>query len=276
MIRYPQHAGTFYPDTKEGIIEIFSKFEIQGKNTNVDVKTPIGLIAPHAGYIYSGFVAYITYKNAFKSREFSNIIILGPSHYVYFKGVSIFPEGSWVTPMGEVEINTKITLSLSQKSSYFSNSPDLHRREHSIEVQIPFVQHFNPNAKIVPLLVGEMNDMMVDEVGRALAEVLLENQDTLIVASSDLYHGESYRACVESDRNTIDLILNGDWRKIYAASKTGEIMACGDLPISILMSALERVNPDHTRSLVFYTNSGDVTGVRSGYVVGYAGILFGI
>lgn len=276
MIRYPQHAGTFYPGSKEDILEIFSKFEIHGKDINVDVKVPIGLIAPHAGYIYSGFVAYITYKKAFKSKEFSTVIILGPSHYVYLQGVSVFPEGKWVTPLGEIEIDTQITFSLMQKSSYFTKTPELHRREHSIEVQIPFIQHFKPGIKIVPLLVGELNDKMVDETGRALAEVLLENKDTLIVASSDLYHGESYRACIESDRHTIDLILKGDWQKFYAASKTGDVMACGDLPISILMSTLERVNPEYNRVLVSYTNSGDVTGIRSGYVVGYAGILFGI
>lgn len=276
MNRYPQHAGTFYPGSKEGILEIFSKFEAQGKDINVGVKMPIGLIAPHAGYIYSGFVAYITYKNAFKSKEFSTVIILGPSHYVYLQGVSVFSEGTWFTPLGEIEIDTRIASSLLKKSSYFTSSPELHKREHSIEVHIPFIQHFKPDVKIVPLLVGELNDKMVEDTGRALAEVLLENKDTLIVASSDLYHGESYRACIESDRHTIDLILKGDWRKFYAASKTGDIMACGDLPISILMSTLEQVNPEYNSVLVSYTNSGDVTGIRSGYVVGYAGILFGI
>jgi AmmeMemoRadiSam system protein B len=275
MIRHPSHAGTFYPASKAEIEELFSKFEIAPKNIGVFVENPLALVSPHAGYIYSGMVAYITYKTAFLRKTYSTVIILGPSHYVYLHGASIYCEGSWITPIGEATIDSDCAKELLEKSSYFISAPELHKREHSIEVQIPFIQFFNPRAKIVPVLVGELTDKMIEEIGKAISEVLSKRDDVLIIASSDLYHGESYRACVETDKKTIDAILMRDWKEFLQKAQKGEIMACGEMPISILLCTLEYMEKPVEGKLVMYTNSADVTGLKGGYVVGYSGIIFG-
>ncbi|MGB9823682.1 MAG: AmmeMemoRadiSam system protein B [Candidatus Hydrothermia bacterium] len=276
MIRYPSHAGSFYPASKDEIGELFSKFESATRDIIVSVENPFALVSPHAGYIYSGMVAYATYKNTFLQKIYNTVIILGPSHYVYLSGASIYPEGSWLTPMGEVIIDSDCAKKLLEKSPHFISAPELHRREHSIEVQIPFIQFFQPRAKIVPVLVGDLTDKMIEELGEAISEALSERDDVLIVASSDLYHGESYRACIESDKRTIDAILKRDWKDFLRKAQSGEIMACGEMPISILLSTLEHLRKPVEGKLVMYTNSADVTGLKGGYVVGYSGIIFGV
>ncbi len=272
MIRYPYHAGSFYPSRREEIEELFKEFERNRVQKKVEFDI-LGAVVPHAGYIYSGLTAYNTYSHIFQNKEVKTAIILGPSHYVYFKGIAIYKEGKWLNPFGEAEIDSKLAEELSNTSP-FLKAPELHSREHSVEVQVPFIQFFNPNTKIVPLLVGELTLEDMKSAGEKLAEIL-KKQDAILIASSDLYHGYSYKECVESDRNTISTILSLDPLKFYEASKSEYIMACGEIGINILLFFMRKATDNPQAELIHYTNSADVTGMRGGYVVGYAGIVLG-
>jgi AmmeMemoRadiSam system protein B len=272
MIRYPRHSGTFYPGTRAELCRLFENFEKEKVKKEISAD-PIGGIVPHAGYVFSGLTAYSTYSEIFSRRKFQNVIVLGPSHYAFLKGVALWPEGKWVTPLGEIDISTEITEPLKLKEP-FVNSPELHRDEHSIEVQIPFLQFLNPDCKIVPLLVGDMDLPMIENAAQTLAE-LSQEYGALVIASSDLYHGYSHRECVETDNRTISTILDLDVKTFCDKAAKGEVMACGEIGIAILLNILKNLMKKTEGYLLHYTNSAEVTGSRGGYVVGYAGIIFG-
>ncbi|HOP32325.1 MAG TPA: AmmeMemoRadiSam system protein B [Candidatus Hydrothermia bacterium] len=272
MIRYPHHAGTFYPEAREEILLLFEKFE--AKKVVVEEKLqPLGAVVPHAGYIFSGPTAYACYSQIFSSKKYQNALVLGPSHYVYFKGIALWPHGKWVTPLGEIRINESFANALIGKGP-FIDAPDLHEREHSIEVQIPYLQFLNPEIKIIPCLVGDLSFSMITETARILAEVVGEN-DVIMIASSDLYHGYSHKECIETDQKTIKGILSLDGKSFYESASRGEVMACGETGITILLEAIKKLGKNTKGYLVHYTNSADITGSRSGYVVGYASVLIG-
>ncbi|MDI6850447.1 MAG: AmmeMemoRadiSam system protein B [bacterium] len=273
MIRYPKHAGTFYPNTREEL-EIFFK-EFENKKISVSINYDVsGAVVPHAGYIYSGYTAYNTYRNIFVKNKYKTVVILGPSHYVYFRGIAVWPEGKWITPLGEAIIDSESAQKIID-SKIFIEAPENHLKEHSIEVQIPFIQYLSPDSKILPLLVGEMEREKIREAGQLLSRTLLSTQKVLIVASSDLYHGYSYKECVETDRKTISRILEASPDKFLEESEKETIMACGETGIAILLYAVAEYLENPKAQLIHYTNSADVTGIKGGYVVGYAGIVIG-
>uniref|UniRef100_A0A7C2P0U2 MEMO1 family protein ENQ77_09765 n=1 Tax=candidate division WOR-3 bacterium TaxID=2052148 RepID=A0A7C2P0U2_UNCW3 len=273
MIRYPKHAGTFYPDTQEELERFFKEFENKKISANINFNVT-GAVVPHAGYIYSGYTAYNTYRNIFDKNKYKTVVILGPSHYVYFRGIAVWPEGKWITPLGEAIIDSESAEKIID-GKIFIEAPENHLKEHSIEVQVPFIQYLSPDSKILPLLVGEMEREKIKEAGKFLAKTLISTHKILIIASSDLYHGYSYRECLETDRNTISRILEMDPEKFLEESEKGNIMACGETGIAILLYAVSEYLENPQVQLIHYTNSADVTGIKGGYVVGYAGIVMG-
>jgi len=275
MIRRPKHAGTFYPETKGEIEKFFAHLESELPREIETVKEPKAVVVPHAGYVYSGKVAYTTYKSAFSQKVPSKIVIMGPSHYVYLEGIAVYGSGKWVTPLGEVDVDESTAKKIIEKSPVFVDAPHLHEREHSLEVQLPFLQHFAHKSSIIPLLVGDLNYHMMEEAGKVLAELINSEPDLLIVTSSDLYHGYSYQECVETDKRTIKSILEMDPKKFFELAQRQEIMACGEMPIAVLLSAMKNLSRKVQAKLVSYTNSADVTRIKHGYVVGYAGVVMG-
>jgi len=274
MIRYPKHAGTFYPDTKEELEVFFREFEKRKISTPIKFDV-YGAVAPHAGYVYSGLTAYSTYRNIFDINSYKTVVVLGPSHYVYFRGIAVYPEGKWISPLGEAIIDSESAGKI-LNNDIFIAAPENHLREHSIEVQIPFIHYLSPGSKILPLLVGEMERDEIREAGKTLSKLLLGSKEVLIVASSDLYHGYSYRECVETDKNTIAKILELNPESFIDASQKGSIMACGETGIAILLYAITETFETPKAQLIHYTNSADITGIKGGYVVGYAGIVMGV
>ena len=252
IVREPAVAGRFYPAEKDELERMVNSFL-----NNCEFKhygRVRGLIVPRAGYIFSGQVAACGFKQV--SKDVKTVIILGPSHHVYFKGFYVPNYTHFKTPLGEVKVSEKAYLLRKERLS--SNVDD--RLEHSIEVEVPFIQEVLGDFEIIPIMTG-----VVDP--KELAEILLKYIDdsTIVVASSDLSHYHPYEVAKRLDESCIDSILNLSIDKIEGCE------ACGKIPILTLAYLAKRLKWDP--KFFEYKNSGDVTGdLRS--VVGYTSIGF--
>jgi len=271
MIREPRYSGSFYPEIASQLKALLDTLFKEAPSLNLTGRVK-ALISPHAGYIYSGKVAASGYSSL-RNVNLDNVVIIGPSHHVAFDGMAVFAEGEWITPLGSVEVSKDLAEKILGRSKFIFQDEEMHGVEHSIEVQIPFLQYIAGNSfKILPLMVGFLNEVSLSDISRVLYDFLHAHNDVLLVVSSDLYHGYSHKECVETDRRTINAILEMDGLKFHRKMETGEIMACGGGGIAILLEALKDfpIKPVE----IYYTNSAEVTGIYTGYVVGYASIAF--
>lgn len=266
--RSPAAAGSFYPASYSQLKEQVEKLLEEAPQFSFKERV-LGVIVPHAGYTYSGKVAATAHK-ILKDKAIKTVIILGPSHFVGFTGISVYPSGFWETPLGKVPIDKEMVEKIKNNSSYFIDSPELQKDEHSLEVQLPFLQIVLKDFEIVPLMFGDITESMLRETGEILKNILKAREDVVVVASTDLYHGYSYKSCVETDHKTIDIIRDGDPDKFFQALRNGEAQACGGYGVAILLDAVRGFNPKV--ELLFYTNSADVMGSQGGYVVGYSAL----
>ena len=265
MIRNPVVAGQFYPASP-------SSLEAQVRGF-VDEKAPkeevIGLVSPHAGYVYSGPVAgavmsRIQFKDTF--------IILGPSHTGAGRPFSIMTEGSWHTPLGEAEIDSRLGKEILTRSKHLEEDHVAHLYEHSIEVQIPFLQYFKRDVRIVPIVLSHAAPSVYKEIGKEIAKAVKElRADTVIVASSDMTHYESQESARSKDTQAINAILELNEDELLRRVRELNISMCGYVPTVALISAAKELGAKRAE-LVRYETSGDVTGDYSA-VVGYAGII---
>jgi len=265
MIRKPVVAGQFYPASP-------SSLEAQVRGF-VDEKAPkeevIGLVSPHAGYVYSGPVAgavmsRIQFKDTF--------IILGPSHTGAGRPFSIMTEGSWETPLGEVGIDSRLGRQILTRSRHLQEDLVAHSYEHSIEVQLPFLQYFKRDVKIVPILLSQAAASVYKEIGKEIAGAVKElTAETVIIASSDMTHYESQESARRKDTQAIDAILELNEDELMRRIRELDITMCGYAPTVALISAAKELGAKRAE-LVRYQTSGDVTGDYSA-VVGYAGII---
>ena len=271
-VREPAVAGTFYPGYREELRRILAELFEKAPEPTVP-GPPVGLLSPHAGYPYSGVTAATGYK-LLKTYPCKRIVILGPSHYVGFSGASVFPGGVWRTPLGEVYIDLEIAERLLEYRDLFWERPDLQDQEHSIEVQLPFLQYIlgSENFTFVPVMLGDQSLAFVRELSEALTEALLPfSQETLLIASSDLYHGYSWREAERMDQYTLSFVLNLDPEGLLRALETGEAMACGGGALAVMLMVAQSLGVE-TAQLLHYTHSAKVTGVYEGYTVGYASV----
>jgi hypothetical protein len=225
---------------------------------------------PHAGYIYSGLVAGHTISRIQFKDTF---IIMGPNHTGMGKPFSIMTKGSWKTPFGEVPIDTDMAKSLMAASTYLKEDEDAFAGEHSIEVQLPFLQYFKKDIKFVPIILASHPDSKVYlEMGEQLARALSEAKEkAVIIASSDMTHYEPIVAAKTKDGHAIDAILALDPEELHRRVQEYNITMCGYAPAMVLLQAANVIGAAGAE-LVKYTTSGDVTGDNRN-VVGYAGIL---
>ena len=268
-IREPAVAGSFYPagvtELKGILKELFSKAEKK------DIKGRIfGIISPHAGYPYSGWTAAKGYKQL-EGKHFETVILVGPSHHTFFHSSSVYKEGSWKTPLGEVLIDEDIANKLIDEDKTINFYPQAHAQEHSLEVQIPFLQTILSNFKIVPIVIGDQSPMICEKLADAIVKVC-KDKNVILVASTDLYHGHSYDDCYRSDSLVLKTIKEFDidgFKQLYTSK---EAIACGAGPIyTILLSTKAMGATDCI--LVDHTTSGDITGDKQGYIVGYASFI---
>lgn len=278
-IRQEVVAGTFYPAEKSHLQAMVDKFLSNGAIAAQKITSTIGaqshlkaIIVPHAGYIYSGPIAGSGYNLAQKlfTQKNPKILLIGLSHFILLNGAAVSKCDEWQTPLGKVSsknLREKISNNLPQPpnaENILIEMEEAHMSEHSLEVQLPFLQTIFPNFTIYPIAIGDVDP-------KKLADALVKfagQKDVLIVVSSDLSHYLPYAQAQKKDRASIDAILSLD---ISRAEK--EIDACNKTGILTLMHLAKKLNL--TPRLLDYRNSGDTAGDKSG-VVGYASIAFGV
>lgn len=261
MIRNPNVAGQFYPADKNKLTAELERCFREAKEASHELRG-IGikaLIAPHAGYVYSGATAASAYQ--LLKYPYRRIVLLGPSHYVGFNSVALDETEAWRTPLGEVALDHEALSALS-RSEYFKVLPQAFAREHSLEVQIPFLQKQQKSFTLVPLCCGQ--ELASQSAAMALNKII--DGDTLVVASSDLSHYQPQQIAEKRDHKTIDAILSRDQERLIM-----DMDACGSEGILIL-NELARLN-NWQPHLADYRTSADASGDESA-VVGYAGIVY--
>jgi len=265
MIREPAVAGTFYPSDP---IEINQFIKITSKN-NIKKEEVLGAIVPHAGYIYSGKVASIVFSQI---KIPDTVIILAPNHTGIGASVSIWNDGKWLFPGGEIEIDSTFTNNLLNKSDYIEISPEAHKYEHSIEVELPFLYFYNKNIKIVPLVFFPFDYRYCLNIGELIADTIIESgKPALIIASSDMSHYLNADEAKQLDNLAFNAIEKLDSKELYLTVKNNNISMCGYIPATIMLAATKKLGAVKSELLI-YSNSGDINNDYSS-VVSYAGII---
>lgn len=265
MIREPVVAGQFYPGSPASLEAQLSKL-IDKKAVKQEV---IGAVSPHAGYVYSGAVAGATLSRIQFKDTF---IIMGPNHTGYGKLFSIMTEGTWRTPLGDVKIDSKLGKQILAESQNLEEDRVAHLYEHSIEVQVPFLQYLKKDIKIVPIVLSHASRAVYKEIGKAIAKAIKDTKaEAVIIASSDMTHYEPHETAKRKDNQAIAAILDLDEDELLNRVEKLNISMCGYAPTAALISAAKELGAKRAE-LVKYQTSGDVTGDYSG-VVGYAGII---
>jgi hypothetical protein len=269
-IREPAVAGSWYSDNPEilskelkGYLGNAIKQEIQGRI--------IALVSPHAGYQYSGLVAAHAY-NLIEGKTFDAVVVVAPSHRALFKGVSLYDRGGFRTPLGIVPIDVELSKKIMEKRKEIQFLPEAHAQEHSLEIQLPFIQIVLKTFKLIPIV---MEPYWTWETCQYLATAIAETvrgKNVLLIASSDLSHFHSYDKAVELDKIVLNHIERFDPEGLNRDLRQGRCEACGGGPIISIMLAAKALGANKGKVLK-YVNSGDVTGDRS-RVVGYAAGLF--
>lgn len=264
-IRQPAVAGSFYPDNPDILSRDLQKCFKQAPKQNIPGKL-IGLISPHAGYIYSGSVAAHAYKQL-EGSDTESVIVLAPSHRYRFKGASLYDKGSYQTPLGMIPVDQKLAAGIRARSDLIGFYENAHLDEHSLEVQLPFLQHMLGDFHLVPLLLGHPNNLEIyREIAEAIAEAI-KGKKVILVASSDLSHFHPYKEAVALDNIVGDYIKAYDPEGLYRALAKGACEACGSGAIITAMFAARSLGANQA-TILHYANSGDVSLDQSS-VVGY-------
>lgn len=251
-------AGQFYPQSPEQLNEQLHSFCNAPQNENIQ---PHGLIVPHAGYYYSGAVAGMAYRYLKSIRkQIKRVILLGPSHRVALRGCAVCSYDFFSTPLGKIPVARNDYLKL-LKAGLVSDNNAAHLQEHSLEVQLPFLQHCLDDFQIVPIVVGFTPPHTIKEI---LDTLQANDSSTLVVVSSDLSHYHAYQQAQILDNNSIHKILN------YENSLAPED-ACGCYAVNGFLSYAQSQN--WQRQLISQANSGDISGTKK-EVVGYASFIF--
>lgn len=265
MMRLPAVAGQFYPGQPAALQAQLHQY----CNPPTNGKKVPGVISPHAGYIYSGAIAGQLFS---KIAIPDKVVVLGPNHHGLGHSGAVFSEGSWQTPLGEIQIDAKLAADILSACPHFAADEQAHRREHSLEVQVPFIQFCNPRAAIVPICLGHLPLEVLIESGEALAGVIAaDEQPVLIIASSDMTHFESAAAAKKKDSLALEKVEELDAEGLYQTVRDNRISMCGVLPSVVMLAAARKLGAT-SGTVISYATSGDVTGDNSD-VVGYAGVI---
>lgn len=278
-IRKPCVAGAFYAGTRAELIdqitECFTHRFGPGSVPQPALHGPrrvFGIVSPHAGYMYSGPVAANGYSRLAADGLPDAFVILGPNHTGLGSGLSIQTEGAWETPMGIASIDSELAKKIQRSSGLIDVDERAHANEHSIEVQLPFVQFlFKDEAKFVPICMMMQDLSTSREVARSIVEQT-KGKDAVIIASSDFTHYESHETASRKDKEAIDAILKLDDEALNEFGESSRVTLCGYGPITTLIAAAKMVG-NVRAELLAYRTSGDITGDKSA-VVGYSSLVF--
>lgn len=265
MKREPAVAHQFYPGDPVTLKNILNHLIPADKAK----KKALAVIAPHAGYIYSGGVAGETFAAVDIPQD---VVVLGPNHHGYGASVALMEKGIWNMPMGEVQINAVLGKDLLARTDLIEADVMAHRFEHSLEVQVPFLQYFRPDLTLTPMVISHISFQSCRKVGEALAGAIRQyDKPVLIVASSDMTHYESREAAAAKDSLALRQIEALNPEGLYNTVLSNRISMCGIMPVTIALIAALSLGATQAR-LVRYTDSGEASG-NTDQVVGYAGFV---
>jgi MEMO1 family protein len=264
MIRQPAVSGQFYPGTEQAL-----RKELQRLIPKVESRqTVIGVISPHAGYIYSGSAAGQLLAGIEIPRT---VIILGPNHHGTGALAALSPEDGWQTPLGVVSIEKRLAGLISQNVPAVQEDAIAHRNEHSLEVQVPFLQYLRPDLNIVPICLAFGDYAGCELLGNGIASAIRAfDEPVLILASSDMTHYESAEAAKQKDSLALERAMNLDPKGLVEVCRSKQISMCGVIPSAVMLVAAKALGATEAK-LVAYTNSGETTG-DSREVVAYAAV----
>lgn len=270
MKRLAVVANYFYPGDKAALSSMLEEL-IEFSEEKIHAK---GIVVPHAGYIYSGRVAGKVYGRILPPAI---AIILGPNHTGLGANVSLFGGEAFITPFGEAKINNELANFILEKCHFLKVDNLAHQREHSLEVQVPFLQYLNPEVEIVPICLMELSYTEIEELGGALSSAIEEfeektGKNILLVASSDFSHYEPQNVAMQKDSLAIEAILDLSEEKLLQVVYEKRISMCGVFPVAVNIVASKLLGAERAM-LIDYKTSGDITGDYSA-VVGYGGIIF--
>jgi AmmeMemoRadiSam system protein B len=266
MTRRPAVAGSFYPADPEALRSAIDA--MTGGRTPPREPIALALLVPHAGYVYSGRVASETYL---ASRLPARLVILGPNHTGEGSPIAIMSEGSWRTPLGDAGIDAALATAILGRCPAASEDAAAHRREHSIEVQVPILQRLVPDFRFVPVCVGTQRLTALLDLGRSLAAAIqASGGECLMVMSSDMSHYVPAALAERQDRKALDRIRALDPAGLHRVVLEEEISMCGMAPAVAGLEAARLLGASSAR-MVAYGHSGERTG-DDGSVVAYAGV----
>ncbi len=276
QIRQPAVAGQFYPGQPvtlaKNLAEMFAKADKPEIAGHI-----YGLVAPHAGYMYSGQVAAYAYK-ALQGLNYTDVIVISPCHVEAFPGAAVYPGDAYGTPLGEIAINKELSAKIGSYGKNIRLAESGHRvamrgGEHSLEVQLPFLKTILGDFKLVAIVMGEQSDSTCENLAEAIYQACQGRKDVLIVASSDLSHFHDYKSAKRLDGGVAEYVNNYDYKGLLKALGSEKVEACGGGPIAAMMMAAQKLGANRAQ-VVHYANSGDITG-DSSQVVGYlAAVVF--
>jgi AmmeMemoRadiSam system protein B len=265
MKRQPAVAGYFYPGDKIALEQQISSLLPEEKKIQATA-----VVVPHAGYIYSGHVAGAVYASVDLPDSF---IILCPNHTGHGSDFDIHPEGEWITPLGSARVDEDLINQLMARFPHAKKDGRAHIREHSLEVQLPFLQFLKGSIQFLPVCVRQFHYEYLEELGHALGEIIKNcERKILLIATSDMSHYESQASANRKDNLAIAEMVKMDARGLYDTVHRNEISMCGYLPATVAIIAAKDLGVKEGK-LVKYATSGDITNDYSS-VVGYAGLLF--
>ena len=275
-IRFPAVSGLFYPSSKDSLIKQIENCFLShigpGSLPRLNPKGKreiVALVVPHAGYMYSGPVAAHSYFSLAEDGKPEIIVILGPNHTGIGSGVSIMISGKWRTPLGDVEIDEDTAKTIVEKSKFVDIDELAHTHEHSIEVQLPFLQYVLRDFKFVPICMMMQDLRTSRDVGEAIASSI-KDKNAIIIASTDLTHYEDQKSASIKDRSVIESILSLDEEKLERIITEMNVSMCGPGPVATAIYAAKLLGAK-SAYLLKYATSGDITGDYSS-VVGYTSI----
>lgn len=273
-------SGQFYPASKPELINsieqsFMSRFG-PGKlpqNRPQRAGRVMGLVCPHAGYMYSGGAAAQAYSVLAEEGVPDTVVILGPNHYGLGAKVSLDTREAWSTPLGSVQCDEGLGMAILERSDYLKIDSLAHEREHSIEVQLPFLQYLDGNIRITPISIAHLQKMdamaLADDLGSAIAQACA-GKNVVIIASSDLSHYENKTTAAAYDSAAIEHIISLDPIGLVDEVYDRDITMCGAIGTAVMLEACKRLGANTARKLIYYS-SGDVTG-DTDQVVGYAAV----
>ncbi|MFA6129895.1 MAG: AmmeMemoRadiSam system protein B [Candidatus Omnitrophota bacterium] len=269
--KQPDFSGEFYPDGKAALSAMLGNF-LEKACPNPVLGQVFVLISPHAGYGYSGQTAAYGYK-LIKGRPYKTVVILGTSHHKPFSGAAVYAQGSFKTSLGILKVDDQFTSKLIGKSNDIFADESAFSQEHSVEVQLPFLQSVLGDFKIVPVVIGDCSFSACKIIASLLKEAIGNRKDVLLVVSTDLYHGYNIKEADQTDMLTLELIKKMDYEGLYYSLRDEKAQACGGFGAVIALNIAKEAGYDKVE-ILNHTNSAVVTGRNTDgqWTVGYTSI----